>query len=44
MRVLVWYELILEKQNRSLSRQTYIASFLQVTFRDSCIATCSVGH
>jgi len=32
MRVPVWYELILEKQKGSLSRQTYVASFLQVTF------------
>ena len=41
VRMLAWFEEILEKKNESLSRQTYVASFLQVTFRDSCIATWS---
>jgi len=35
---------ILKEKKRSLSRQTFRAWFLQVIFRDSCIATGIVGH
>ena len=41
MRKLAHFEEILEEKMGSLSCQTYVASFLQVTFRDSRIATWS---
>ena len=43
VRMLVYCEESLKEKKRSVSLD-FSVSFLQVIFRDSCIATCIAGH